>query len=197
MTFESIPDEIWKEIPGTDGRWAVSNHGRIKRLPGGRVKEERLLKLSSNARGYWSINFHLDGRNGNATRYMVHNLVAEVFIGPRPPDHECNHKDGDKKNNRDTNLEWVTHSENMKHADRLGLHPKPRLFGEKNPMYGKRGPSTGKFGEASTRHKLTWEKVREIRRRAASGEVQRALAKEFGVAESTLIYVVQGKTWKE
>lgn len=56
---------------------------------------------------------------------LVHVLVAEAFIGPAPADdHQINHKDGDKQNNRDSNLEWVTQSENMQHAYDNGLkHP--------------------------------------------------------------------------
>jgi hypothetical protein len=53
--------------------------------------------------------------------YKVHRLVAAAFI-PNPEMKKCvNHKDGCKSNNCETNLEWVTHSENMQHAANQGL----------------------------------------------------------------------------
>lgn len=52
-------------------------------------------------------------------------------------------------------------------------------------------------GEQNHQAKLTWEKVREIRRRAATGAVYYDLAKEYGVHYSTIKLVVYGQTWKE
>jgi hypothetical protein len=51
----------------------------------------------------------------------VHQLVLEAFVGPRPPGHQANHKSGSKCDNRLENLEWVTPSENSRHAHRTGL----------------------------------------------------------------------------
>ena len=53
--------------------------------------------------------------------FVVHALVAIFFIAPFREGLEVNHKDGDKQNNRADNLEWVTHSANVKHAIDNGL----------------------------------------------------------------------------
>ena len=52
-------------------------------------------------------------------------------------------------------------------------------------------------GEAHGRARLTWDKVREIRSRAASGEMVTALAREFGVGRTTLGHIIAGRTWQE
>ena len=64
-------------------------------------------------------------RNGDRHSASVHRLVAMAFLGEPPSDKvEVNHKDGNKENNAIGNLEWVTRSENMKHAiAKLGMVP--------------------------------------------------------------------------
>jgi len=68
-------------------------------------------KLGDN--GYYEVTLFLDGKRHYKS---VHRLVAETFI-PNPENKLCvNHIDGNKLNNNVYNLEWVTHSENTKHA---------------------------------------------------------------------------------
>jgi hypothetical protein len=101
------------------GNYAVSDRGRVKRLtPGRRTKPGQMLSLSLMKIGYHMVNPVVDGKN---VPMYVHRLVAEAFVGPCPAGLEVNHKDGDKTNNVVTNLEYVTHGENMRHARRLGL----------------------------------------------------------------------------
>lgn len=96
-----------------------------------------LQKLKpSDCHGYLGINFWVCGKS---YRKLVHRLVAEAFI-PNPENKpEINHKNGIRNDNRVENLEWVTHSENMKHAYKVlgrkisgsyANHP----FGKDNPL---------------------------------------------------------------
>ncbi len=69
-------------------------------------------------------------RVGTGITVRVHTLVAEVFVSGWFDGSQVNHKDGNKKNNQASNLEWVTLSKNVQHAYDTGLHPKP--IGERN-----------------------------------------------------------------
>ena len=99
---------------------------------------------------------------------------------PNPKGKPCvNHIDGDKANNLVSNLEWVTYSENHKHAYRTGLRVGAQVRG-------------GDHGNA----KLTWPKVRKIR--ALRGKLsQRKLASKFDVCKATIQFIHAGKTWVE
>ncbi|MNB67628.1 hypothetical protein D3C87_914890 [compost metagenome] len=67
--------------------------------------------------------------------YNVHRLVAAAFIGAAPPGRDkVNHKDGNKLNNHYTNLEWVSHSENIRHAFSTGLCVPDRSSSKPKPV---------------------------------------------------------------
>lgn len=82
---------------------------------------DRILKNIKSPSGYFYLNF----TNTDEHRHMwVHRLVALAFLDPQPtPKHEINHINGIKTDNRPKNLEWVTRSQNIKHAFDTGLHP--------------------------------------------------------------------------
>lgn len=106
-------------------------------------KTNKFLKPFSNTDGYMSVNLiDVNGKNKN---FKIHRLVAILFI-PNPNNlPEVNHLDGNKENNNMCNLEWVTHSDNIKHAwdNRLIINTEVRSkkikeaninkFGKNNP----------------------------------------------------------------
>lgn len=107
--------ELWKPI---DSRYEVSNWGRVKRLEHvvitstgkDRTYPEKILNTPVNKKGYVTVALYRQ-------MYSVHRLVAQAFIHNPDNKPEVNHKDLDKTNNNDWNLEWMTHSENMQHAN--------------------------------------------------------------------------------
>lgn len=123
-------DEVWRSIDGYEGRYSVSNMGRIKShpkiigRPGSKVvRAEVILKASVTSLGrsaYPKVNL------GRGNTRLVHALVAEAFI-PNPMNKPTvNHIDGNKLNNAVENLEWATYKENNNHAYELGLN-RPQL----------------------------------------------------------------------
>ena len=115
--------EIWKEIKGYEGLYQVSNCGRIKSLSHinnlGRLRPECILGSRLSDRGYHTAVLY---NNGKPKSFRVHQLVAKAFIDNPLNKPHVNHLDGVKSNNFVDNLEWVTISENQKHAFKNGLN---------------------------------------------------------------------------
>ena len=114
--------ENWKPIAFTNGDYLVSDMGRVKT-----AKTGRILAPAVSEAGYERVGLFKCDRE---KRYRVHRLVAEVFI-PNPDNlPQVNHKDGNKRNNCVSNLEWVTAKENMVHAHITGLADNQRKWCE-------------------------------------------------------------------
>lgn len=101
--------EIWKFVSGWEDKYAVSNTGSVKNLISG-----KMLPQHDNGVGYKKVLLWRDGVGGR--KAYVHRLVANAFLPARGTRTEVNHKDGNRSNNAVENLEWVTSSENTKHA---------------------------------------------------------------------------------
>ena len=115
----------WKPIEGWP--YSVSDDGHVRNDRTGHI-----LKMHEMNRGYLDV---LLCNNGISQNKTVHRLVAEAFI----PNPECkpqvNHKDGNKKNNHVSNLEWVTNSENQLHCCHvLGKMPSEGSLAKKREM---------------------------------------------------------------
>ena len=122
--------EIYKDIPGYEGKYQISNMGNVKSLHYKNTNKEKVLTPINHYLGYQFV--HL----GVSKIKMIHVLVAENFVPNKENKPFVNHIDGNKKNNKANNLEWVTAKENMQHAIRTGLrnpHENGKLSGGKNP----------------------------------------------------------------
>jgi len=108
----------YKQIPEYESRYHVYDDGRIRSTPTD-GKKARWLKLENAGTKLIYRRASLS-MNGVVKRFQVHRLVAEAFI-PNPENKPfVNHIDNNTLNNNVLNLEWCTHSENMKHAHKQG-----------------------------------------------------------------------------
>ncbi len=117
--------EIWKPIDGTDGKYEVSNTGKVRSLNYYHRKTMMEMKTSLDKYGYRYITLRL-GEGKKTTHFTIHRLVAKAFIQNQDGKLEVNHIDGNKQNNNVANLEWVTTVENRRHAWSIGLNERNR-----------------------------------------------------------------------
>ena len=161
---------VGKQFPGYEGIYEISTHGEVKS-----IRNNKILKPFITKCGYKQVELNL---NGKAKKFLIHRLVAQVFIPNPHKKTQVNHIDGNKTNNDMSNLEWTTPAENTKHAYKNGL-----------------GPS----GERNGAHKLTnedvvWIKTHYIKNSKEYGT--KALGKKFGVDHKTIWSIVNNKTWE-
>lgn len=115
-----VQPEVWLPVVGHEGVYEVSSLGRVRSLDrliwrenqnGGHHVQVRgrVLRAATVESGHKSV--ALTRRGGSR---LVHQLVAEAFIGPRPPGHEVLHADANPANNRPKNLSWGTRSDNLR-----------------------------------------------------------------------------------
>lgn len=111
----------WKSVKGYEGIYEISDTGLVRNLrkdSKNRTYHGKILIPGLTGSGY---PFVLLSVNGVTKNKMIHRLVADAFISNPDKLREVNHKDGNKTNNRVTNLEWCTRAENLKHAVNTGL----------------------------------------------------------------------------
>lgn len=169
--------EIWKNIKTFQG-YQVSNFGNVRSLDRTRKGKNntlakikgKYLKLTKNKRGY------LECRILNKDK-VIHRLVAEAFISNPNNKPQVNHINGIKTDNRVENLEWVTNSENQKHAYINGL---------KQPLIGELNPSTN----------LTNYKVSNIKKDYNLGKTIKDISKNNGIKISIIRNIIYEVSWK-
>lgn len=161
----------WRKLKSLKFLYEVNANGDIRN-----VKSKKLVKGYVEKNGYVRVRFEnkcLDG----VIRTTVHRLVAEAFV-PNPNNlPEVNHIDRNRANNHANNLEWVTHSENMRHSYNLGINQEPL----RKHSVETRKPVTN--GEQE------FESISE----AAKWLVEQGTSKNFGSAVSNLSAVLHGK----
>jgi hypothetical protein len=140
--------ELWRPIPGYEGRYEVSDQGRVASVPfmqryvmcngveGFRQTKGKPLAQQVINSGYLIVHLHRDNKR---TACTVHRLVARAFLGEPAPSLEVNHKDLHKANNRVENLEWVTRTANHIHAVYGGVHTLAARV--EDPLTGAKYPS--------------------------------------------------------
>jgi hypothetical protein len=158
----------WKAIKNQEGRYAVSDEGEVMSMDFAGSGLPGILRPAV-ARGYETVEM------GRGRRFSVHGLVAAAFIGPRPDGMQINHKNGIKSDNRLANLEYVTQSENMKHAFATGLQ--------------------SNLGERHSQAKLTEGKVMKIREMLSLGFKQAEIGSFMMVSPSAISRVKNGNRW--
>lgn len=169
--------EFWKQISGYEGMYEISEIGMARSVDrigsDGKKYKGKPLTLALNRHGYYFVRLR---KNGHTKAFKIHRLVAINFIPNENGKSEVNHIDGDKTNNAVGNLEWVSRSENLKHAYKKGLMS---VEGERNPN-----------------SKLTKDNVEEIRRRLSEGEFQKYIASDFRITITAVSDIKTGKRWR-
>ena len=163
--------EVWKQIDGYEN-YQISNFGRIKRLPSRYRKTEMIIRQMVNRYGYHRITLW---KNGQYKRFSVHRLVMEYFSTNPLNKQEINHKDSNPANNRLDNLEWCTHSENVKYAFQYG-----------NKVMTK--------GESCSWSKIKEDDVHYIRKNYPLLNM-RELAEKFNLNKTTVWEIIHRKIW--
>lgn len=158
-----LPGERWLPIVGWESLYQVSDLGRVYS-----VRKGRFIGWTT-GNGYRLATL-CDGE-GNDEQQYIHVLVAEAFIGPKPPGEEVRHLDGTRTNNVWTNLAWGTRSENMRDKERHGTSwqlnktrcPQDHPYDEENTYW---HPKGGRICRTCSREAKRRYKERQKRKAA-------------------------------
>lgn len=164
---EALQDcnEEWRPVVGYETQYLVSNTGRVYS-----VRSQRELRAYTH-HGYRRVCLR---KHGEGRQMLVHRLVAEAYLPQSEGRPFVNHKSGIKDNNHLSNLEYVSHAENVRHAVETGIH---------------------NYGSRNGRATLNEQQVREIRARRASCRGTE-LAAEYGCSASAISRAISGKLWR-
>lgn len=172
LTMPTGEVEEWRPVVGYEGVYEVSSFGNVRNIR----LTTKIIRPSVNSRGYLSI--YLGGKlSGRPCRKgaCVHLLVCEAFHGTKPRGFQCNHIDGVKTNNHQSNLEWVSPGDNQRHAYATGLR-------------------TSTFGSSRKNAKLIESDVIEIIQNKSIG--LKSAARKYGVSHVTIKQIRDGNRWK-
>jgi hypothetical protein len=179
--------ELWRDVPGWEGLYRVSDRGRVKSLPR-TVRRGRgngyvytfpgkILQTSGKHEigGYPTIK--LVGKNRKRQTTRIHTLVLTAFVGPRPKGMECCHfPDGNPQNNKLENLSWGTNKENKSHRLIHGTDAR----GIKCP--------TAKLSNPDS-------EVPKIHRLCIARKTSEEIGLMFGISRGAVDFILKGKTY--
>jgi len=155
--------------------YTIKEHPRYEITKCGTIRNKINKKIKSQyvgSTGYYMVSFSY---NNKSKPQRVHRLLAKTFIENPMERKFINHIDGNKLNNDLTNLEWCTHSHNMKHAFETGL---VNNTGTRNGM-----------------SKLNDKKVMQIKKMLKDGISQSKIGEIFNVSRSAILKIHLEKTW--
>jgi plasmid maintenance system antidote protein VapI len=180
MDYLAMPEQ-WRAIPGLEGYYDASTHGRIRsvrRMTASGWRGGKILKPTGRGStrhpsdsGRLKVSISIQGK---VTYYDVAVLVARAFLPPAQPGEQVRHGPAGLADNSPGNLSYGTPKQNHQDRHRDGTWP---------------------AGENNGNAKLTWEKIAEIRQRYRDGERQKDLAAEFGVTSSLIGHIIHGRVW--
>lgn len=176
VNVSEFPHDIqWKPIIGYKLLYEVSNYGHVRTLQSRRsIKAGHILSPQTDKAGY---QFYQLTKDGKKKGHAAHRLVFRAFVGIIPSNQEIDHIDSNKFNNHYSNLQILTHKENIEKANKDRRFRRPK-------------------GSELKRAKLTEQIVLEVRRRYAKGEGITALAREYDVTHVAMSLAVHGRTWR-
>lgn len=177
MSILTVPRELaapvgeltWRPVVGCETRYEVSNQGQVRRVRDGYVLREEPI-----VGGYHRVSL---SKNGVSRKKLVHCLVAEAFIGPRPEGMEVDHEDGNPHHNALSNLRYLTPAQNVQASFAKGIRMPAR-------------------GERHASAVLDDQLVTSMRIMHQLGASKAALARMVGVNFSTAQRVVERITWR-
>lgn len=165
-----MDDLTWRFVPGTKGRYIVSNYGDMQKIKSDGTVEYRCGSLKNN--GYRMHNLAV---NGVHDQQQIGVWMLRAFVGPRPDGMQCCHADDDQMNNHLSNLRWDTFAANIKDRTANGGD----LVGEKH-----------------ANAKLTEDMIRTIRQlRNQLGWSLQAIADQFRLSISNVSLIANYKSW--
>lgn len=177
--------EYFVDVQGYEDLYKISNTGIVIRKETvfgdinnrKRVFPQKIVKPSATNNGYLELNLR---KNKKSKRYLHHRLMAETFI-PNPENKPfVNHKDGNKQNNSIENLEWVTPSENNKHAFDTNL---------------KEISNYQKTIAAIFFQKFSYEEINKINQLYKNGKTQKEIAEIYNVKQGCISDIINKKTY--